>query len=345
MFPHCVETAFLLFVWYTSSVIVVVNIKTATADDDGKGNGLGFPYALGATFFVNGLMAALAQAILLVWDACDRAREDGGDIARSERKRVPMKDIAIIGLLQGVEICCTNLALHLLSLSFRTMLHAAYPAFILLAGLAAGVEDWSPMCAAAIALMVTGGVVSTEAESALGKLNWGGLVLSVIAGSVSTVRWVFTQVVLQRRSKDGAHPRDLLEMQRTTSTIISAVAAVASLIFEHGAPAALAGMPGAKRSHFFMLIAFSSVGVLALAFAELRLVSLTSALTVSVFAVLHNVLFIIAGIVEFNDDFNWRHALGTAFTLVGMGLYTELRRLQSEKTQVPDEEIELTARD
>merc|ERR1719281_1359275 len=81
--------------------------------------------------------------------------------------------------------------------------------------------------------MVTGGVVSTEAEEASGKLKWNGLVLSVIAGGVSTVRWVFTQVVLQRRSKDGAHPRDLLEMQRMTSTIISAVAAVASLIFEH----------------------------------------------------------------------------------------------------------------
>ena len=54
-------------------------------------------------------------------------------------------------------------------------------------GLAAGVEDWSPMCAAAIALMVTGGVVSTEAEEASGKLKWNGLVLSVIAGGVSTV--------------------------------------------------------------------------------------------------------------------------------------------------------------
>jgi drug/metabolite transporter (DMT)-like permease len=116
---------------------------------------------------------------------------------------------------------------------------------------------------------------------------------------------------------------------------------------EPEAPAAMASIiqhEEGRKWHFFMLIAGSSIGVLALAFAELRLVSLTSALTVSVFAVLHNVLFIIAGILEFHDEFNWRHGVGSALTLVGMGLYTDLRRKQSENTQVPEEEIELTSR-
>jgi drug/metabolite transporter (DMT)-like permease len=238
-----------------------------------------------------------------------------------------------------------------MTLSFRTMLHATFPALTLLGGLVVGLEEWSLLCAAAIGMMVTGGVFSAEGESAAGTLNWTGVLLTVAAAALTLAKGLYTQFVLQShpsRIKDGTPTREVVEILRHASIMVCVVAGVSSLFFEPQASAALVGMPEAKRSHFMVLIVSSSVGVLLLSIAEVRLVSLTSALTLASFAVLHNGFFIVAGIIEFNDKFTWRHGVGCALTFLGLGLYTELRRQEHEKrttledVDLAEKELELT---
>ena len=95
-------------------------------------------------------------------------------------------------------------------------------------------------------------------------------------------------------------------------------------------------MPLGGRSELLLCVLLASVGILLLTYAELRIVGLTSSLTLAVVGVLHSALFVAAGMALFGDQLSWRHAVGSLLILAGsLSAQRHLDILAGRRRSVP----------
>lgn len=310
------EIVVLCCIWWASSLAAVVSIKDVTDSDDKS-----FPFALATTSIVNGAVGLLAQ--LLLWSY------------RGNPPQAParLEDVAPLGLLQGAELCCANIGLRLLGLSYRTMLHMASPALLLSGAILVGLERLDFKTVGAVMTLVVGGCVASVGEmSTKGGLDPLGVVFSLCGTCFAGARWILTQIYLQPggRPADDATPHAsiyrVLDMMRYQSLFVALVASMASAMFEDGVDNALSHMSGAVRLRVAERLTVAALGVVVLTVAELRLVGLTSALTVTVASTLHNLLFVLAGVVHYRERLNWLHGIGGLVVLAGAAVYVDIRR-------------------
>lgn len=332
-----IEIAGLLLAWYGSSTMIVICFKSLTSRAE-----LEYGYGSGVTFFVNVLCFFLTSAVVAL------ARNFLYTSSERLPPRVGLLDpqAAPIGALAGLELVAGNLALVQLSMTFRTMLHACTPVMMLAAGVLFGVESLSARACFAVFFLTAGGVLSGLAEGA--DFHSRGIGIQLVASALATVRWVLVQKLFQQ-PKEGVsakHPLKVLDVTRVTSCYVALVAGAMTICIE---PAALgpvgvlfgadADAAGALRRHLPVIGTFVSVaaaGVCLLMWAEMRLTALTSALTVSVAAALHNVPIIVAGCYTFQEQINVLHVCSFALVMVGTLLYIAIRAEQ--EPQAPKEE-------
>lgn len=299
--------------WFASSTLAIVAIK--------EGLSAAFPYPLAMTALLNAIIALLSFSAL-------RLR---GKAATFDKRMV------VLGALQGAEYCCGNMALRLLTLSYRTLLHATQPIFQLFAGLAIGIESPSCVTLSCILLLTGGAVICTWAQS-FASLSWVGLAVEMAGCVCTALRWVVAQTLLQ---SEGYGSRDAtVNTIGVTAVVAAVVAAASSAVLEDVSIASLG------RAEGLVAIAVgAAVGVLLLAFAEYRLVGLTSALALSVLGTFHGMFFILAGVVFFGDTLTWRHFAGGCVILIGTLLFAFSRHskaakvLDAESTGLPTEPL------
>lgn len=324
------EVVVLCCVWWTSALAAVLSIKDVTDSEDKS-----FPFSLATTGIVNGAVALVTQIVITFWSY------------RSPPAQAParVEDIAPLGLLQGAELCCGNRALMLLALSYRTMLHMASPAILLSAAILVGLERLDLRTVAAILTLVIGGVVCSVGEmSTEGGIDSLGVVFALLGTCFAGARWILTQIYLQpngRPTDDGTNPAPniyrVLDMMRYQSLFAALAASVASALFEDGVDAALSNMPGAVRVRLAERLTVAALSIVVLTMAELRIVGLTSALTITVAATLHNLLFVLAGVVHYSERLNWLHGIGGVVVIAGATVYVDTRRsacLAAERQQL-----------
>ena len=93
----------------------------------------------------------------------------------------------------------------------------------------------------------------------------------------------------------------------------------------------IASLGRAESEGLVAIAVGAAVGVLLLAFAEYRLVGLTSALALSVLGTFHGMFFILAGVVFFGDTLTWRHFAGGCVILIGTLLFAFSRHSKAAK--------------
>lgn len=330
-----IEICGLLLAWYGSSTMIIICFKSLTSRPE-----LEFGYGCGITLYTN----LLTFIVTSVVTAVVRTFFYTGERAPP---RVGLLDprAAPIGALAGVELALSNVALVQLSMTFRTMLHSCAPCLMLTFGVLFGVERASSKAVLAVLLLTAGGVLSGLAEGA--DFRTRGIGIQFLASVISVVRWVWVQKFFQQPAEghSAKHPLKVLDLARVMSLYVAIVAAVLTCVVE---PAALGPVgrvfgadpqaAGALGRHFPVIAAFvglATCGVFVLNLAEMRLTALTSALTLSVAAALHNIPILVAGLYTFEERLNLVHMCSFVLIMAGTGLYIAIR---SEQAPAPKAE-------
>eukprot|EP00928_Gymnodinium_smaydae_P031125 TRINITY_DN22956_c0_g1_i3.p1 TRINITY_DN22956_c0_g1~~TRINITY_DN22956_c0_g1_i3.p1 ORF type:complete len:468 (+),score=45.49 TRINITY_DN22956_c0_g1_i3:23-1405(+) len=221
----------------------------------------------------------------------------------------------IIGMSTGLDVALSNFSFLYVSVSFYTMLKMASLIFILVLGVAAGVEPFSiKICG--IVFVITGGIFLTSyAET---EFSFMGLTLIIGSEVFAAARWVVTQIVLQDGSLD-AMTTVLFMAPASTLSLVPLVFALErdeihvlndqGLWLEY---AALVLIPGALA---FILI-----------LVEVSIVKITSSLTLSVIGNLKSLVTILIAVLFFGEHAGVIQWVGLILALSGIFAYSYIKK-------------------
>jgi len=213
----CFTVAVLFVVEWSLAVMLITVIKALISNPAIK-----FPYPLFATFLMNGwtgVLAFLCEQTRRALTYAQIARGAGlsaGSIARcfvkgltNVKPRIGLRDfmfgLAPLGLMMGIEIGLSNAALHLLTMSFKTIVHACGPAVVMLSARTLGLERCTAWIALSLLFILAGGgcayIGSVVSVGSKGEVSMPGLLLALGALFMQGIRWSVSQILLKRGSK------------------------------------------------------------------------------------------------------------------------------------------------
>lgn len=248
-----------------------------------------------------------------------------------QMRRDEMLKLALIGLIQGLEIGCSNKVLEYLSMSHRTMLSSMNVLGMMGTALCWKLERLGALRIVAVVFLTVGGVCqgldlenanqADSHEKAIAHLK--GVLLMLFGMGIGCQRWALLQCVMQRSARNSALAQiSKLKLMASVMPITGVVCLVLALVTETDA---------ARMEHFLQPklvfnVLMISTGVISLVFAELKLVELTSAVAVTVLATIHQIPIVMTGVVVFHEHVSNFSLLGFASCLCGAFFYLAARR-------------------
>ena len=148
-----------------------------------------FPFPLTVTAIANGIAALWAIGLRTFFPSLHTDRPLSNHVLYHY--------VLPIGLTTALEIGCSNYALHLLSVSFGTILKGGGPIFTFLWGLILGVEGFNGKVVLCLIVIALGIALASLGEGAEFQLL--GFSLQLFASSLGGLRWAMTHKLL----KDG----------------------------------------------------------------------------------------------------------------------------------------------
>ncbi|XP_052133828.1 probable sugar phosphate/phosphate translocator At1g06470 [Oryza glaberrima] len=220
-------------------------------------------------------------------------------------------------LATALDINLSNISLVFITVTFATMCKSAAPIFILLFAFLFRLEKPS-FNLLGIILIVSFGVLLTVAKET--EFNLWGFVFIMLAAVMSGFRWCMTQILLQKEEYGLRNPFTLMSYVTPVMAITTAILSIA-----------MDPWHDVRASHFFdnstHIIRSSLLMLLggALAFfmvlTEYVLVSVTSAVTVTVAGIVKEAVTILVAVLFFNDTFTWLKGLGLGIIIFGVSLF------------------------
>ncbi|KAF9681410.1 hypothetical protein SADUNF_Sadunf06G0223000 [Salix dunnii] len=338
------KTLFFILVWYTFSTFLTLYNKTLLGDDMGR-----FPAPLLMNTVHFTMQAVLSTAITWYWS--DRFRPN---VAMSWKDyfirgtlhtelsneshgfgiRIPWDrkwtfpfTVVPTALGTAFDVNLSNVSLVFISVTFATMCKSAAPIFLILFAFAFRLESPSAklfgiIMVISIGILLTGG--NPEAYVAKEtEFEFWGFVFVMLAAVMSGFRWCMTQILLQVQKLEGL---------KNPLTLMSYVTPVMAI----------------------------STGLLSLVLTEFVLISVTSAVTVTIAGVVKEAvtilcmlygtlvmlmiclqnffLFIQVAVIYFHDKFTWLKGVGLLIIMVGVGLFNwyKYQKLQKGQTSEND---------
>jgi len=220
-------------------------------------------------------------------------------------------------LATALDINLSNISLVFITVTFATMCKSAAPIFILLFAFMFRLEKPS-FSLLGIMLIVSFGVLLTVAKET--EFNLWGFIFIMLAAVMSGFRWSMTQILLQKEEYGLKNPFTLMSHVTPVMAIVTAVISIAmdpwhdfraSRFFDSSAHII--------RSSLLLLLG----GALAffMVLTEYVLVSVTSAVTVTVAGIVKEAVTILVAVLFFNDPFTWLKGLGLAIIIFGVSLF------------------------
>jgi len=318
----------LLIFWWIAAAVTTIEIKSLLS----PGEDVSYPYPFALTGFTNLLCGACAWAALGVQGVHTKS------VTWFSRKGLLVA--TTLGILQGCEYGLLNLALHDLTLSLRQMIMATSavytfvtaqfyglpPAFnfkrlgcMILLGLGGFAQGWAAH-------------IAEEKQINLTR----GLIVIVIALTISSQRWALAQLTFQHESSPC---KDYSKIEMSARMLPAAAVPCFIMSAATEAPPTIDGPVLGK-----MLIAV--VGILVITTTELKLIHMTSSTTGVVFTLLHNIPLILCGVIFFHDKIEGGQIAGFLLTLLGSFFYalctdisTTLEPIE-ESQLLPENELE-----
>ncbi|KAG4920919.1 hypothetical protein JHK84_049769 [Glycine max] len=360
---NILKTLFLILMWYTSSLFLTLYNKSLLGDHMGK---FPAPFLMNTIHFT--MQAVLSKFITWFWS---HKFETNVVISWGDYflRVVP----TAFGTAMDVNL--SNASLVFISVTFATMCKSAAPIFLLLFAFAFRLETPSVKLSGII-LIISVGILLTVAKET--EFDFWGFVLVMLAAVMSGFRWCMTQILLQNsikgktdtggsgilltspksriKGKDqnqikraqGTHSlKNPLVLMSYVSPVMAAATALLSLALdpwdEFRENKYFDNSLHITRSCLLMLLG----GTLAffMVLTEYVLVSVTSAVTVTIAGVVKEAVTILVAVLYFHDQFTWLKGFGLLTIMVGVSLFNWYKYLKLQKGHADGSDVAEHSRD
>ncbi|GLT26707.1 hypothetical protein SLA2020_017530 [Shorea laevis] len=299
------KTLFFILVWYTFSTFLTLYNKTLLGDHLGK---FPAPMLMNTVHFT--IQAVLSKLITWYWS--DRFQQN-----------VPMSwndylsRVVPTALSTALDVDLSNASLVFISVTFATMCKSGAPIFLLLFAFAFRLESPSIKLFGIIVVISFGVLLTVSKET---EFEFWGFLFVMLAAVVSGFRWCMTQILLQKEASGLRNP--LMLMSYLTPVMAGATAVLFLFLdpwHEFRKNNYFNNSWHVARSCFLML--FGGTLAFFMVLMEYILVSVTSAVTVTIAGVVKEAVTILVAVFYFHDEFTWLKGVGLITIMVGVGLF------------------------
>lgn len=298
------KTLVLILVWYTFSTFLTLYNKTLLGDDMGK-----FPAPLLMNTIHFAMQAVLSMGITWFWS--DRFHSSFMSWNDYFVRVVPT------ALSTALDVNLSNASLVFISVTFATMCKSAAPIFLLLFAFAFRLESPSVKLLGII-LVISVGILLTVAKET--EFEFWGFLFVMLAAVMSGFRWTMTQILLQKEAYGLKNP---LVLMSYVTPIMAIATALFSLMLdpwhEFRTSTYFNSSWNILRSCLLML--FGGTLAFFMVLTEYILVSVTSAVTVTIAGVVKEAVTILVAVFYFHDEFTWMKGVGLLTIMVGVSLF------------------------
>ncbi|XP_015165341.1 probable sugar phosphate/phosphate translocator At1g06470 isoform X1 [Solanum tuberosum] len=220
-------------------------------------------------------------------------------------------------LTTAMDVNLSNASLVFISVTFATMCKSASPIFLLFFAFAFRLESPSVKLLGII-LVISVGILLTVAKET--EFEFWGFVFVMLVAVMSGFRWTITQIPLQKEAYGLKNPLTLMSYVTPVMTLSTAVL---SLIFDP--------WHEFRHTNYFdtswhiarscLLMLFGGTLAFFMVLTEYILVSITSAVTVTIAGVVKEAVTILVAVFYFHDDFTWMKGFGLLTIMFGVSLF------------------------
>lgn len=317
------KTLFFILVWYTFSTFLTLYNKTLLGDDMGK-----FPAPLMMNTVHFTMQAVLSKAITWFW-----SHRFQPTVVMSWRDYFVR--VVPTALSTAMDVNLSNASLVFISVTFATMCKSASPIFLLIFAFAFRLESPS-LKLFGIMLIISIGILLTVAKET--EFEFWGFIFVMLAAVMSGFRWTMTQILLQKEVYGLKNPLTLMSY---VTPVMAIATALLSLIMDP--------WHELKSSDYFdsswhivkscLLMFFGGTLAFFMVLTEYILVSVTSAVTVTIAGVVKEAVTILVAVFYFHDDFTFLKGVGLVTIMVGVSLFNWYKYLKLQKGNRTEGEI------
>ncbi|CAL0317486.1 unnamed protein product [Lupinus luteus] len=320
---NILKALFFIIVWYTFSLLLTLYNKSLLGNDMGK---FPAPFMMNTIHFA--MQAVLSNLITWFWS---RRFQTSVVMSWSDYflKVVPT------ALGTAMDVNLSNASLISISVTFATMCKSAAPIFLLLFAFAFRLETPSYKLSGII-LVISIGILLTVAKETEFQL-WG-FILVTLAAVMSGFRWCMTQILLQKEAYGLKNPFTLMSYVAPVMAVVTALLSLAldpwdefreNKYFDnsqHITQTCLLLLLGGTLAFFMVL-------------TEYVLVSVTSAVTITIAGVVKEAITILAAVLYFHDEFTWLKGVGLLVIMVGVSLFNWYKYLKLQKGHAKESDL------
>ncbi|XP_022848648.1 probable sugar phosphate/phosphate translocator At1g06470 [Olea europaea var. sylvestris] len=298
------QTLFFILMWYTFSTFLTLYNKTLLGDHLGK-----FPAPLLMNTIHFTMQAVLSKAITWFWSE----RFQSSDMSWRDY----FMRVVPTALGTAMDVNLSNASLVFISVTFATMCKSAAPVFLLIFAFAFRLESPSVKLLG-IMLVISVGILLTVAKGT--EFEFWGFIFVMLAAVMSGFRWTMTQILLQKEVYGLKNPLTLMSY---VTPIMAISTALLSLILDPWHEFRASDYFDSSRhiARSCLLMLFGGTLAFFMVLTEYILVSVTSAVTVTIAGVVKEAVTILVAVFYFHDEFTWLKGAGLVTIIVGVSLF------------------------
>lgn len=235
----------------------------------------------------------------------------------------------------ALDVNLSNESLVFISVTFATMCKSAAPIFLLLFAFAFRLESPS-IKLLGIIVIISAGILLTVAKET--EFEFWGFVLVILASVMSGFRWSMTQILLQKEEYGLKNP--LVLMSYVTPVMTMATALLSLLLdpwYEFKSSSYFDSSWHIARSCLLMF--FGGTLAFFMVLTEYVLVSVTSAVTVTIAGVVKEAVTILVAVFYFHDEFTWLKGVGLLIIMLGVSLFNWYKYQKLQKHQMSEDDL------
>ncbi|XP_021815372.1 probable sugar phosphate/phosphate translocator At1g06470 isoform X2 [Prunus avium] len=236
----------------------------------------------------------------------------------------------------AMDVNLSNASLVFISVTFATMCKSAAPIFLLLFAFAFRLEAPSVRLSGIILIISIGILLTVSKET---EFDLWGFIFVMLAAVMSGFRWCMTQILLQKEAYGLKNPLTLMSY---VTPVMAVVTALLSLVFDP--------WDELRRNNYFnnpahisrscLLMLFGGTLAFFMVLTEFILVSVTSAVTVTIAGVVKEALTILVAVIYFHDEFTRLKGAGLFIIMLGVSLFNWYKYEKIKKGQTSEDDME-----
>ncbi|MED6156299.1 hypothetical protein PIB30_013331 [Stylosanthes scabra] len=320
---NILKAFFFILVWYSFSLCLTLYNKTLLGADMGK---FPAPYMMNAFHFI--MQGVLSRFITWFW-----SHKFQTGVVMSWRdyflKVVPT------ALGTALDVNLSNASLVSISVTFATMCKSGAPIFLLLFAFAFRLEAPS-YSLSGIIIVISVGILLTVARETEFQL-WG-FILVMLAAVMSGFRWCMTQILLQKETYGLKNPLTLMSYVAPVMAVTTALLSFALDPWHEFHKNRYFDDPRHIAESFLLMILGGFLAFFMVS-TEYFLVSVTSAVTVTIAGVVKEAVTILVAVLYFHDKFTWVKGLGLCTILLGVSLFNWYKYLKLQNGHFGEGEV------